>query len=148
MGLADGVFDVAREIMYVASARAPSGELPKGRLYHLHEMGGAIAWVDGKRVNESRTGDLRPGKPRQAKVRGRGILAIVGFGFPALFLEFGTVFAKAQAFFTPAVSEVLGADAPILLSKAMERRLGGQRSANTFKIRERIAASRARRAGG
>lgn len=145
-GLADGVFDIARAIVRVAESRAPDAT-PYGE--GLVDRGGAALWVRGKKTHESTTGDgRRVDKPRSLRVRTAGtIVGAAGFGFPAMFQEFGTVHHGAQPFFTPAVAEVIGSDAKVILTAAMERRLRGERSVNTARIRERIAASRAARAG-
>ena len=143
-GLADGVFDIARAIGTVAENNAPDAQ-PYGQ--GLVGRIGAIAWVLGKKVNEWSSSGARPDKPRAIRVRSAGeIVGVVGAGFPGMFQELGTVHHAAQPFLTPAANEVVGSQARVLLSKAMERRLRGERSANTAKIRERIAASRAAKA--
>ena len=149
-GFADGVFDLARAIVVVGESRAPWAKLPLHRLYHLDEMGGAELYVQGKRTHEySSNPSRRPNLPKGMAVRARGgIIGIAGFGFPGNFVELGTVKMRAQPFLTPAAAEVLGSDAKLILSKAMEARLRGERSPNTPKIKARIAASRAARAGG
>ena len=151
-GLADGIFDLARAVAVVASNDAPDSPYepyPTGK--GLPEQGGALVYVGGKRTHEYSTGHPgRPNLPRGIGVRKRigEITGIVGFGFPAMFNELGTVKMHAQPFVTPAASDVVGSQARVILSSAMERRLAGQRSSNTAKIRERIAASRAAKAGG
>lgn len=143
-GFADGVFDIARAIGTVAENRAPDA-VPYGQ--GLVGRIGAIVWVRGQKVREWSSSGQRPDKPRALRVRSAGeIVGVVGAGFPGMFQELGTVHAPAQPFLTPAAQEVVGGEARVLLSKAMERRLRGERSANTAKIRERIAASRAARA--
>lgn len=144
LGLADGVYDIARTISVVAASNAPD-EPPYG--VGLVDAGGAAVWVRGKKVAESTTGpDGKVDKPRglTLKSAGSSIVGVVGFGFPALFVEFGTVRMRAEPFLTPAALQVLGTQAKILLSKAMSRRLQGQRSENTARIRERIAARSAK----
>ena len=142
-GLADGVFDIVRAIAVVAASRAPDAP-PYGQ--GLVDAGGAAVWVNGKKVAESTTG---PGgkvdKPRGLTLKSAGatIVGVVGFGFPALFVELGTILMKAIPFLTPAAIEVIGNQAQLLLSKAMQRRLRGERSVNTARIQERISARRA-----
>jgi hypothetical protein len=149
-GLADGVFDVARAIGVVAASQAPRSEddpdVPP--LEHLEDVGGAIVWVNARKVHEWSSGTRRPDKPRALRVRSKTIVGAVGFAFPAMFVELGTLKARAHPFFTPAVAEIAGSQARILLSQAMERRLAKQRSAKTFLVHERVAASRARNAAG
>jgi hypothetical protein len=143
-GLADGVFDVVRAIATVAASRAPYTEedpdVPP--LHHLQYVQGAMVYVAGRRVADWSSGPLRPDKPRAVRVRSATaqVLGIVGSGFPGMLVELGTVHAPAQPFFTPSVSEVSGSAAQLRISKAMQRRLAGQRSAATFKIAARKAA--------
>lgn len=144
-GLADGVFDIARAIVRVAETRAPDAT-PYGE--GLVDRGGAAVWVRARKTHESASPKGAINKPRSVRLRDAGatIVGIAGFGFPGMFQEAGTVHHRAQPFLTPSASEVLGSEAPLLLSKAMQRRLRGERSVNTARIRERIAASRAARA--
>jgi hypothetical protein len=144
-GLADGVFDIARAIGTVAENRAPDAT-PHGE--GLVDRIGAIVWVDSKKVAEWSSSGRRPDKPKSMRLKSAGarVVGVVGAGFPGMFQELGTVHHSAQPFLTPSAMEVVGGDAKLRLSKAMERRLRGERSANTAKIRERIAASRARKA--
>lgn len=141
-GLADGVFDIARAIAVVAASRAPDAP-PYGE--GLTDAGGAAVWVRARKVRESTTG---PGgkvdKPRSLTLKSAGaaIVGVVGFGFPGMFLELGTIRMRARPFLTPAAIEILGNQAQLLLSKAMQRRLKGERSANSARIQERIAARR------
>jgi len=151
-GLADGVFDLARAVAVVAANDAPDSPYepyPTGK--GLPEQGGVLVYWNGKRTHEYSTGHPgTPNLPRGIGVRKRigYVLGIVGFGFPCMFNELGTVKMHAQPFLTPAASDVIGSEAPIVLSAAMERRLRGQRSPNTAKIKARIAASRAAKSGG
>lgn len=137
-GLADGVFDVARAIGAVASSRAPyledDPDVPP--LHHLEDVQGAMVYVSGKRTHEWSSGPLRPDKPRAVRVRSSPALVtgIVGSAFPGMLVELGTLDAGAQPFLTPAAGEVVGSEARFLMSKAMARRLAGQRSAQTFKV--------------
>lgn len=153
--LADGVAEIAQAIL--AAAHPPDlaeGTLPKslgggprqaGR--GLVERGGYGVWLNGKKVAEATTGGSESiDKPRSVRVRANKITGVVGWGFPAMFLEFGTVTARARPFFTPAVQAVVGGQARLIVSRAMQRRLQGQRSVKTAAIQERIAAAKA--AGG
>jgi hypothetical protein len=90
-------------------------------------------------------------RPRALRVKSqpRYIVGVAGWGFPSMFLEFGTINMPAQPFFTGATQEVLGSEAEVLLSDAMKRRLAGQRSEKSAEISERINAARAaKRAAG
>lgn len=155
-GLADGVFDITRAILRVSEADAPDAE-PYGE--GLVMRGGAVTFVGRKRVHQVRTDGQSTNilKPKGSRgvtgdERAGQILGLVGWGFPAMFLEFGTVHAAPHPFFTAAVSEVVGSEAEILLSKAMQRRLRGERDPKSAEIGARIAAARAakaaRNAGG
>lgn len=139
-GLADGVFDIVRTIAVVAASRA-SDAPPYGE--GLVDAGGAAVWVRGRKVAEMTTGpEGKVDKPRGLTLKSAGatIVGVVGFGFPALFVELGTILMRAIPFLTPAALEVLGSQVQLLLSKAMVRRLGGQRSIHTARIQQRIAA--------
>jgi hypothetical protein len=148
LGLADGVFDVARAILRVAEATAPDAE-PYGE--GLVSRGAAITFVGSKRTHQVRTdgSSTTVRKPRGSRrLAGAGVTGIVGFGFPSMFQELGTVNHRAQPFLTPAVAEVAGGEAKVLLSRAMQRRLRGERDPKSADISARVGAARAARAGG
>ena len=117
LGLADGLFDIAQEI--VATAQPPDAP-PYGR--GLLEGGGALAWVDGKKVAGTTIGGKQIKKPRAVKLPKPSIVAIAGFGFPGRFAEFGTVRHRAQPFLAPARDRVLP-DSANTLRAAMKRAL-------------------------
>lgn len=143
-GIADGLFDLARAIVRVAEANAPDAA-PFGE--GLVERGGAVAYVGRRRVHETRGPDGSTVKKprREARLNPGEVMAVAGFGFPARFQELGTVHHRAQPFFTPAVNEVVP-DAPLVLSRAMKRRLRGERDPRSAEISGRIADARAKRA--
>lgn len=146
-GLTDGVFDIARAILRVAEQRVPDAP-PYGE--GLVDRGGAAVWANGRKVAEVTSGpDGKVDKPRGLVLKraGAAIVGVVGFGFPAMFVELGTVNMRAEPFLTPSAIEVIGADAQLILSKDMARRLRGERSEKTAMIQARIQASRAARAG-
>lgn len=101
LALADGVFAVAKTIVNEAD---PPDATPYGK--GLVTNGGALLYVDGKKLDGMGLDGRQPGKPRSAK-SSPGTVAIAGFGFPGRFLEFGTVKMAAQPFFTPARDRVL-----------------------------------------
>lgn len=139
-GLADGVFGIVSAIAMRASERAPDAT-PYGEGL-VDKIGGAV-WVRGRKVAEMTTGGGgRANKPRALTLKSAGavIVGFVGAGFPGLFNELGTVRMRAQPFLTPAALEILGSAAQVILSAAMQRRLRGERSANTARIQARIAA--------
>ena len=92
-GVADRVLD-----RVVVPDAAPYGE-------GLIERGGWISYSDGKKVGESTSG-VR--KPRDMRVRGRGIAVGVGFTFPGRLVETGTVNYPPRPWFAPVVMEVVG----------------------------------------
>lgn len=142
-GLADGVFDVARAVGVLTANRVPFLETDPDvpPLHHLEDVVGAVVYVGGKRTAEWSSGPLRPDKPREVRVRSSPatVTAVVGMGFPGMFTELGTLGAPAQPALTPSAVEVVGFEAQLLLSKAMQRRLAGHRSAKTFAIAARKA---------
>jgi hypothetical protein len=96
LATADGLFELAKEI--VEGARVPDAT-PLGQ--GLIEGGGVLAFVGKKRVGVFATGgQTSVKKPRAAKLSA-GITVIGGFGFPARFVEEGTVNMAAQPFVTP-----------------------------------------------
>ena len=156
LGLAEGTFTVARAILRVSESRAPDaskgfypkkwGGEPRRLGQGLVMRGAAVVWAGRKRVDQVRTDGRSETvkKPRgSSRLLAGNIYGLVGWGFPAMFLELGTVNMHARPFLTPAVQEILG-DVPILLSQAMQRRLRGEASPNTAAITARIAASRAK----
>jgi hypothetical protein len=97
LATADGLFELSKEI--VDGANVPDAT-PLGQ--GLVEGGGVLAYVGRKRVGVYGTGgQTSVSKPRAAKLNPTGITVIGGFGFPARFLEEGTVHMAAQPFVTP-----------------------------------------------
>lgn len=101
LAIADGLFEVARTVIEVA--QAPDAP-PYG--VGLVQGGGAIAYVDGKKVNDSKIGGRAIAKPRAIRVAKSGVTVIGGWGFPARFVEFGTIHAAPHPFLTPAFAGV------------------------------------------
>ena len=110
------MFDLASAIHEEAARSAPDAP-PYGEGLVTH--GGAAVWVDGRKVNETEAIE----KPRDLRTSDN-IVGVVGFAFPGRFQETGTVNHGAQPFVTPAASDVIGRDAEMTLSRAMERRIG------------------------
>lgn len=104
LALAMGILNLGHDIALEASSRAadapPYGEgIVKGW--------GVAVYVGTKKVGDISADGTATAKPRAFKVRGReGLSAVVGFGFPARFLEMGTSDTAAQPFLTPAVMSV------------------------------------------
>ena len=123
LGAADGLFEIAKQIVDTASPNAPDAP-PLGQ--GLPKQGGAIAWVGKKKVNNASLDGSQVVKPRTLVLTEDQETAVAGFGFPARFQELGTVYAHAQPFLTPAAMEVVP-DGEAVLSAAMQRRLKGAR---------------------
>lgn len=104
VGIADANFGVALKVL---DAARPPDQTPYG--VGLVEGGGALAWVDKKKVNGTTIGGRQIKKPRALKLGTgeEGIVAIVGYGFPALFVHNGTIHAHANPFLQRAAFEVL-----------------------------------------
>jgi hypothetical protein len=99
LAMADALFDLAKQI--VEGARVPDAP-PIGE--GLLQGGGALAYIDSKKVAQSSTGNpTAVKKPRAAKLRKGTVTAIGGFGFPARFVEEGTVRMAGHPFLTPAL---------------------------------------------
>lgn len=110
LAVADGLLEVGRTIIETAD---PPDAPPYGQ--GLVQQGGAIAFVKGKKVGDSATfsGGKATAKPRAAKVNDAPVVVIVGWGFPARFVEFGTVKMAAEPFFVPARDAVAPSAAAI-----------------------------------
>ena len=146
-GLADGVSAIGGRILLHATLRAPDAT-PFG--VGLVKSGAALTFVGKKRVFQRRGdgGTTTVRKPRgSAGLRDGKVLGVVGFGFPGMFQELGTVNHAAQPFLSPAAAQVVGSEAHVELSKAMQRRLRGERDPKSAEISARISAARAARAG-
>lgn len=122
LAVGDGLLSVANRILDVAVVPDAT---PLG--LGLIEGGGAIAWVDGKKIGESRTGGRTAvKKPRALKLPKDGIVAVAGYGFPARFVELGTVHAAPHPFLSPAVDQVAG-EAPAIMAATVKPRIARAR---------------------
>jgi hypothetical protein len=130
LGLADGLFDVARQI--VTTARPPSDVETETPAEHREETrrsplvrnGGAIAWVSGRKIAGFSLDGRAPKKPREVRTPRGQIVAVAGFGFPGRFTEFGTIHETPHPFLSPAIAETLPEAVPVLRA-AMQTRLAG-----------------------
>lgn len=148
LAIADGLFAVAQRVLEVVKVpdspllkelvTTSSGKVrwehiggtePAGKGQGLVQGGGALAYLGGKKVNGTTIGGKQVKKPRALNTRDGQAVAIVGFGFPARFVELGTVHTHAEPFLTPAVMAVAGSEAEVLISEATKRRLAGFRDA-------------------
>jgi hypothetical protein len=103
--VADGLFQAGQEAIH--AARPPMGPGPA----HLYPRGGIIGFVGGKRfavyARAGMVGSVK--KPRAAKASQSTIVIVGGFGFPARFVEWGTVHNNpAKPFLTPVFMTVRG----------------------------------------
>ena len=131
LGLADGLYAIVEAI--VRRARPPSdvgtetaGEFVEEQVENrppLIHNGGALAWIDGKKIAGFGLDGRQPTKPRGVKLPQPGIVAVGGFGFPGHFAERGTIHEAARPFLTPAMVEVLP-EAEQYLRPAVRARLG------------------------
>jgi hypothetical protein len=95
LAMADGLFKLGQSI--IADAKVPDApEIGVG----LVQGGGVIAFVGRKRVGAWSVDGDAVKKPRAAKLTD-GVTVIGGYGFPARFLEEGTVNMDAEPFLTP-----------------------------------------------
>lgn len=101
LGTADALFSLCKDILYDTH---PPDAPPYGEGLPLN--GGAIVWVDGRKVAGVGLYST-PRKPRAARLLRPGITAVVGFGFPARFNERGTLRQPARPFFAPVVAQHL-----------------------------------------
>lgn len=99
LALADALFEFAVEVVEAAH---PPDAPPFGQ--GLLEGGGAIAWAGTKKVNGTTIGGRQIVKPRALKLDPRKVTAIAGWGFPARFVERGTIDTPAEPFLTPALA--------------------------------------------
>ncbi len=123
LALADGLFAFAKDI--IATAKPPDAA-PFGE--GLVQGGGALAWVGKKKVDGTTIGGRQIAKPRALRLQDGQVTAIAGFGFPARFVELGTIDTHAKPFLTPALAQRMP-DAKPVISAAMQRRLAGRRLA-------------------
>ena len=93
LGIADAIFGVALEVL---DNTHPPDAPPYGK--GLIEGGGAVAFVDKKKVNGTTIGGRQIKKPRSLKLgTGEdGIVAIVGYGFPGRLVHNGSIHNKAR----------------------------------------------------
>jgi hypothetical protein len=129
LAVADGAFAVAKRVVQVATSRVPddprlkvrtltaegklrweheAGTDPQGIGLGLIQGGGALVFVDRKKVDGTLIGGKQIKKPRALKLDARSIVAIAGFGFPGRFVEKGTVDTSAEPFLSPSMDQVAG----------------------------------------
>jgi hypothetical protein len=113
VAVADGLGAVAQQTIETAN---PPDAPPYGE--GLVKRGGVLAYVGDKKVYGWGLDGKQPKKPRAFRVRGTGrqITAVGGFGFPAAFIEFGTIRHPARPFLTPALNRTLP-EVPAIVAK-------------------------------
>lgn len=119
LAIADGLFAVAERVIETAS---PPDAPPYGK--GLVQGGGAVGFLGGKKVNGTTIGGRQIKKPRALRVGRTEAVGVAGWGFPARFVELGTVDTRAQPFLTPAVMSVVGGDAGAVITEAIRKKLG------------------------
>lgn len=118
----DAMFEVAKEVLSVV--QVPDAP-PYGK--GLLEGGGAIGFFGSKKVASTQIGGRDVAKPRSLRLKANESAVAVGFGFPARFVELGTVDTAANPFLSRAVAFVMP-DADVIVSTAISKRLAGIRS--------------------
>lgn len=116
LAAADGAFAVARAV--IAEARPPDAP-PYGK--GLVEGGGAIAYAGKRKVDGTTIGGRQIKKPRAVKLDADTVQAIAGFGFPARFVNNGTVHERANPFLNRAMNAVAGRAVSIFRQAAAYR---------------------------
>lgn len=106
LGIADAIFGVALEVL---DTTRPPDAPPYGK--GLVEGGGALAFVDKRKVNGTTIGGRQIKKPRALKldIGENGIVAIVGYGFPGRLVHNGSIHNRANPFLRRSGLEVLPA---------------------------------------
>ena len=108
LALADGFMEVGKTIVEVAADDAPDSPYdpyPTGE--GLPKQGGVLVWVEGKKVDGWSTRGTQPRIDRRTTDRRGTITAVIGFGFPGRFAEFGTLRTRASPFLAPAMNAVI-----------------------------------------
>lgn len=101
LAVADGAFAVAKAI--IAETHPPDAP-PYGA--GLLEGGGALVWVNGKKVDGTTIGGKQIKKPRRVRTDDHTVVAMAGWGFPGRFVQFGTVKMAGNPFFSRAAAAV------------------------------------------
>jgi hypothetical protein len=94
LAVADGAFAVAKAHN---KATHPPDAPPYGQ--GLVQGGGALVFVDGKKVDGTTIGGRQIKKPRQLNTKDHTVVAVSGWGFPGRLVQFGTTDTPAQPFF-------------------------------------------------
>ncbi len=103
--LAQGLLRFGTAIATEAASTVTKSDDP--RYGHIKENWGVAIWIGGKKVGNASYDGSATAKPRAFRT-GKGITGIVGFGFPARFLEMGTSDTRAQPFLSPAAQRMVG----------------------------------------
>lgn len=104
LAMATGVYEIAKMVLRAAD---PPDATPWGT--GLVTNGGALLYRGRLKLAGVGLDGRQPRPPRAARVSAdpNQTQAIVGYGFPGRFQEFGTVNHAAQPFLTPAAQQVL-----------------------------------------
>jgi hypothetical protein len=101
--LADGMFAIGQQIL---ANTHPPDDPPYGQ--GLVEGGGAVVWVDGKKVAGTTIGGRQVAKPRAVRLPKPGIVLVVGYGFPGRFVHNGTIHNVPNPFLARSVFGMVG----------------------------------------
>lgn len=129
LAVADGLFEAAKAIVELASARAPDSPydpFPLGE--GLPKQGGVLVYAGNKKTHGWSIRGDQPVKPRAARAstKSHSVVAIAGFGFPARFNEAGTIRQPARPFLAPSSREIQP-HIPDLVGEVTRPRLAGMR---------------------
>lgn len=105
--VADGLMEVGRMYVEAGSANAPDSPLDPYPLGEgLPKQGGVLAYVGGQKVDGWSLRGVQPKKPRALRTPAKqhAIVVGAGFGFPARFVQGGTINHAPRPFFGPGVS--------------------------------------------
>lgn len=123
LAIADGMAEAGRTI--IETAHAPDSPLlpyPTGE--GLPKQGGVLTFVDGKKVSGWSQRGVQPKKPRAAQP-GKGATTIVGWGFPARFVDRGTIRTPAQPF-AEAARDAVAPIIPAIIGRVSRPKIGGK----------------------
>lgn len=96
LAVGDALFELAVSIVEEAT---PPDAPPYG--VGLIDGGGAVLYAGTKKINGTQVRGKQVSKPRAVDLTRNGVTAIGGWGFPARFVEWGTLDTPSEPFLTP-----------------------------------------------
>lgn len=121
LGIADALFGVALKVL---DNTHPPDAPPYGK--GLIEGGGALAFVDKRKVNGTTIGGKQIKKPRSLRMEPVSIVAVVGYGFPGRLVHNGSIHNRANPFLRRSGLEILP-DAKAIAGSRLSRWLRGMK---------------------